>query len=145
MFKKTIFTELGKENVNIVFEQDFGQTRDSANNIVSNNISKKVDIIWCAVDNAAFGAKVALEAKGVKGTKIVSAGGWGKEPFEAINNNDPYYMMCIGVSPENIVKLSLESAMKWFAGEADTVPKSQNIELSVIDQSNIKDFMKFVK
>lgn len=144
-FKEKIFEELGRENVNIVFEQDFGQTRDSANNIVSNNIKKHVDVIWCAVDNAAFGAKVALEAKGVEGTKIVSAGAWGKEPFEALNNKDPYYMMCIGVSPVNIVGDSLRSAQKWFAGEGDSIPKSQNIELSVIDQNNISEYMKFVK
>jgi len=144
-FKETIFAELGRENVNIVFEQDFGQTRDSANNIVSNNIKKDVDVIWCAVDNAAFGAKVALEARGVVGTKIVSAGAWGKEPFEALYNKDPYYMMCIGVSPVNIVGDTLRSAQKWFAGEGASIPKQQNIVLSVIDQSNVGEYMHFVE
>lgn len=144
-FKETIIKELGEENINIVFEQDFGKTRDSAASIVSNNINKPIDIIWCAVDNAAFGAKVALEGKGVEGTKIVCAGAWGKEPFETLNAKDPYYMMCIGVSPTNIVKDSLAAACQYFAGDTANIPKRTDIELSVIDQSNVSEFMKFVQ
>lgn len=143
-FKETVIAELGEENVNIVFEQDFGQTRDSASTIVTNNLGRKVDVIWCAVDNAAFGAKVALEAKGDTTTKIVSAGGWGKEPFETINNGDPNYMMVIGVSPANIVADSLEAATKYFAGDSD-IPERKDIELSIIDSSNISEYMKYVE
>lgn len=143
-FKQTLEERLGKENVEYVYDQDFGETRESATNIVQNNIAKPVDIIWCAVDNAAFGAKVALETNGVQGTKIVCAGAWGTEPFTTLNGKDPYYMVCIGVSPGEIVKLSLQAAMDYFSGKTD-IQKSQNIELSVIDQNNIGDFMKYVQ
>lgn len=143
-FKEKLISLMGEENVNIVFEQDFGETRDSAANIVANNIEKKVDIIWCAVDNAAFGARAALEAKGVEGTKIVSAGAWGAEPFNALNDKDPYYMMCVGVSPANIVKDTLQIVCDYFAGKTD-IPERHDIELSVIDQSNVSEFMKYVK
>lgn len=142
-FKETLEARLGKENVQYVFDQDFGETRESATNIVTNNIAKPVDIIWCAVDNAAFGAKVALETNAVQGTKIVCAGAWGSEPFNTLNNKDPYYMMCIGVHPGEIVRLSLEAAKDYFSGKKD-IPRSQNIQLAVIDQSNIADFMKYV-
>ncbi len=133
---------MGAENIEWVFNQDFGETRESAANIVTNNIAKPIDVIWGAVDNAAQGAVTALELAGNTGTIVVSAGAWGAEPFNMINEGNAYYKMCIGVSPANIVKLSLESVAAYFEGKE--VPKAQNIELSVIDASNIADFMKYV-
>jgi hypothetical protein len=85
----------------------------------------------------------ALELAGNTNTIVVSAGAWGAEPFNMINNGNAYYKMCIGVSPANIVKLTLESVEASFEGKE--VPKTQNIELSVIDSTNIKDFMKYVE
>lgn len=143
-FVEALEAELGAENIEYVFEQDFGQTRESASNIVTNNIAKPVDVIWGAVDNAAFGAKIALETAGNTTTKVVSAGGWGTEPFTTLNAADPNYMMCIGVSPESIVRMSMETAARHFEGDED-IPREQNIELSVIDQNNIDEFMKYVK
>ena len=133
---------LGEENVTYVFNQDFGETRESAANIVTNNIMKPIDVIWGAVDNAAIGAATALEQNGATGTIVVSAGGWGAEPFTKINNGDPYYKMCIGVSAANIVALTLDSIARYMNGEE--IAKSQNIELAVIDGSNIADYMKYV-
>ena len=51
--------------------------------------------------------------------------------------------MCIGVSAANIVKATLESVQKYFKGEE--VPRNQNIELAVIDATNIADYMKYVQ
>ena len=141
-FVATLNELLGEENVTYVFNQDFGETRESAANIVTNNIMKPIDVIWGAVDNAAIGAATALEQNGATGTIVVSAGGWGAEPFTKINNGDPYYKMCIGVSAANIVALTLDSIARHYAGEE--IAKSQNIELAVIDGSNIADFMKYV-
>jgi len=141
-FVATLNELLGEENVTYVFNQDFGETRESAANIVTNNIMKPIDVIWGAVDNAAIGAATALEQNGAEGTIVVSAGGWGAEPFTKINNGDPYYKMCIGVSAANIVALTLDSIARYYAGEE--IAKSQNIELAVIDGSNIADFMKYV-
>ena len=141
-FVATLEELLGKENVEWVFNQDFGETRESAANIVTNNIAKPIDVIWGAVDNAAQGAVTALELAGIENTIVVSAGAWGSESFNMINSGNKYYKMCIGVSPANIVKLSLESVEAYFEGKE--IPKAQNIELSVIDGSNIKDFMKYV-
>ncbi len=140
-FKKTLTDLMGEENITWVFDQDFGETRESAANIVTNNIAKPIDVIWGAVDNAAQGAANALELAGAEGTIVVCAGAWGSEPFTMINNNHKYYKMCIGVSAANIVKLTLESVQKHFAGEE--VPRQQNIELAVIDASNIADFIKY--
>ena len=141
-FKETIEAGLGRENVTYVFEQDFGQTRESANNIVTNNIARPIDIIWAAVDNAAFGARMALQAAGATNTKIVSAGAWGAEPFTALANKDPYYMMCIGVPPEGIVRMSMKAAADYFSGNRN-IPKDQNIDLAVIDQKNIDQYRQY--
>ena len=141
-FKEVIEAGLGKENITYVFEQDFGQTRESATNIVTNNIAKPIDIIWAAVDNAAFGARVALQTAGVTSTKIVCAGAWGVEPFSTLAAKDPNYMMCIGVPPEGIVRKSLQTAADYFSGKKD-IPREQNIDLAVIDQSNIDQYKSY--
>ena len=142
-FVATLTELLGEENITWVFNQDFGETRESAANIVTNNIMKPIDVIWGAVDNAAIGAATALEQNGAEGTIVVSAGGWGAEPFNLINEGSPYYKMCIGVSAANIVALTLDSIDRYMKGEE--VEKSQNIELAVIDATNIADYMKYVE
>jgi ribose transport system substrate-binding protein len=141
-FKEELEKGLGRSNVEYVFEQDFGQTRESATNIVTNNIAKPIDIIWGAVDNAAFGARVALQTNGVPNTKVVSAGAWGTEPFSTLAAKDPYYIMCIGVPPEGIVRGSMETAAKYFSGEK-SIPREQNINLAIIDDSNIANYRSY--
>ncbi len=140
-FVKTLEELMGAENIEWVFNQDFGETRESAANIVTNNIAKPIDVIWCAVDNAAQGATSALELADAQGTIVVCAGAWGSEPFGLINDGNPYYKMCIGVSAANIVKLTLESVDAYFEGKE--LPRNQNIELAVIDASNIAEFIKY--
>ena len=138
-FKEAIEEGLGKENITYVFEQDFGMTREGAANIVTNNIAKPVDIIWAAVDNGSFGARAALQMSGVVGPKVISSGAWGKESFQTIADNDPHYAMFIGVPPEGIVRQSLEAGEAYFRGETN-IPKDQNIELVVVDSTNIANF-----
>lgn len=143
-FVEELEKELGKENIEYVFTQDFDQTREGASNIVTNNIAKPMDVIWAPVDNGAFGAKVALENAGVEGTIVVSAGGWGKETFTTINNKDPYYKAAVAVPPEGIVSYCYNTLQDYFDGATD-IEKTQNIELKVVDESNIADYMKYVK
>jgi ABC-type sugar transport system substrate-binding protein len=142
-FKKVLEAQLGKSNITYVFEQDFGQTRESANNIVNNNIAKPMDVIWCAVDNAAQGARIALKNNGIEGTKLISSA-WGNEPFNELNSKDPNYFMCVGISPYDIVKTSLMSAKAYFQGKASSLSREQNTPLAIIDQNNIGDYMKYV-
>ena len=143
-FRETLEAELGKENVEYVYEQAFEGSRENSEAIVTNNLAKPVDIIWTAVDNAAQGARVALKNNNAPDSiKIVCAGIWGSEVFSIIYEGDPWYMMGVGVSPEEIVRLTLETTMAYLRGETD-IEKRQNIELSVIDASNISQFMKFV-
>lgn len=142
-FKPRLEELLGKENVTYVFEQDYGSSREDAAKVVQNNIAKPVDIIWAVVDNAAFGARVALETNSIKGTIVISNGAWGTEPFSTILKNDPYYAMCIAVPPDVYVRKIYENAVKYSKGEKiDEV--YQNIDTAVVDATNIKDYEKYI-
>ncbi|MDU7030556.1 sugar ABC transporter substrate-binding protein [Robinsoniella peoriensis] len=143
-FTEELESLLGVDNIEYVYKQDFDQTREGASNITTNNIAKPVDVIWGAVDNAAFGAKIALENAGAKDTIVVSAGGWGAETFNAINDNNQYYKAAVAVPPAGIVQYSYDTLEKYFAGDKD-IPKTQDIELKIVDASNIADYMGYIK
>ena len=51
--------------------------------------------------------------------------------------------MAVAVSPANIVSLTLQSIQDYLDGK--DVEKEQNIELAVVDASNIADYMKYVE
>lgn len=140
-FMETLEKELGKENVEYVFNQDNSSigSVESAANIVTNNISKYCDFIWGAVDNYAMGARVALESNNIEGTKVISAGAWGTDPFTKLYTGDNWYYMCIGVSPEEIVRLTLQSVKDYFDGK--DIPREQNIDLAIIDSTNIQHYV----
>lgn len=142
-FVEELEKELGAENIEYVFTQDFDQSRESATNLVTNNIAKPMDVIWAPVDNGAFGAKIALENAGIEGTVVISAGGWGTETFTTINGGDPYYKAAVAVPPSGIVQYCYNTLADYFSGKTD-IPAAQNIELVVVDETNIADYMKYV-
>lgn len=142
-FKTEIEAKLGKDNVTYVYDQDFGSSEEDATKVVQNNIAKPCDFIFACVDNAAFGARVALETNKVSGTKIVSCGGWGTRSFSTIANNDPYYIMCIAVPPKDYVEKIYENVVKYFNGTQIT-QVDQNSNTAVVDASNINDYKQYI-
>ncbi|MEN6313393.1 MAG: sugar ABC transporter substrate-binding protein [Clostridiaceae bacterium] len=139
-FLKTLNEGLGEANVQIVFNQDFGETRESAANIVNNNIMKPIDVIWSAVDNGAMGAVSALQTNGIKGTIVVSSGCAGTEPLNMINDPNGYYKCGIGApySARDIVTLVLSTVQDYFSGK--TVEKQKYVEFFPIDATNIGEY-----
>ncbi len=135
-FKEQL-AELG-DNVKYIAEQDFQGNREVAANIIS-NIKEPIDVIYSVVDNGAWGAVSALEAMGVEGPKVFSAGAYGSEPFDALKANHPYYHACVAVPPANIVKDTLDIAVMYFKGETDQIPKRKNIDIEIYDASNIAE------
>lgn len=133
-FKEVMATIPG---VNIISTQDCEGNREKGANAIA-NIKEDVDIIYSVVDNGAWGAVSALEARNAKGTKVVSSGAYGSEPFEALKENHPYYKACVVVPPAEIVKHTFLAAEKHLKGEA--VEKNINIDISVADSSNVDDF-----
>jgi ribose transport system substrate-binding protein len=143
-FLEVLQEELGKENIEIVFNQDFGETRESASNIVNNNIMKPIDVIWAAVDNGAMGAVSALETNGIKGTIVISSGCAGGEPLDMINDPKAHYTMGVGspYSARDIVTLTLKAVQDYFAGKE--VEPIQYVEFFPIDASNIGEYAEFL-
>src|SRR5699024_2991476 len=103
--REAIFKEIIEKlpGVNIVSTQDCEGNREKGANAIS-NIKEDIDLVYSVVDNGAWGAVSALEAKNAKGTKVVSSGAYGAEPFEALKENHPYYMACVVVPPAELVK-----------------------------------------
>ncbi len=137
--------ELGEENVEVVFNQDFGETRESAANIVNNNIMKPIDVIWAAVDNGAMGAVSALETNNIEGTIVVSSGLNGAEPLNMINDPNGYYKMGVGApySARDIVTLVINALKDYFSGK-DVEPE-QFVEFFPIDATNVGDYEEFLE
>lgn len=141
-FVEELTRQLGEENITWVFHQDFGDTREAAANIVSNNIMKPIDVIWGVIDNAAMGAVSALTQNNIQNTIVVSAGGWGTEPFAMLRDGSPYYKACIAVSPAAVVAQTLDSIERYYNGEE--IEPLQEVELVVVDDSNIADYIQYI-
>lgn len=133
-FKEIMATMPG---VKIVSTQDCEGNREKGANAIA-NIKEKIDIVYSVVDNGAWGAVTALEARNAKGTKVVSSGAYGAEPFEALKENHPYYMACVVVPPAELVKQTYLAAEKYLKGEP--VEKNINIDIAVADHTNVDDF-----
>jgi len=133
-FKEIMATIPG---VKIISTQDCEGNREKGANAIA-NIKEHIDIVYSVVDNGAWGAVTALEARNAKGTKVVSSGAYGAEPFEALKENHPYYMACVVVPPAELVKQVYIAAEKYFKGEP--VEKNINIDIAVADASNVHEF-----
>lgn len=126
------------DNLNIVARQCTNANRELSANAVNNNIEKGIDIVYGAVDNHAWGAVTALKEANAEKCCVLSCGGYGAEPFEALAANDKYYQALVVVPPANIVTDALATVEKVLAGEK--VEPVVNIEIAVASAANIADF-----
>lgn len=133
-FKEIMATIPG---VKIISTQDCEGNREKGANAIA-NIKEDIDIVYSVVDNGAWGAVSALEARNAKGTKVVSSGAYGSEPFDALKANHPYYMACVVVPPSELVKQTFIAAEKHLKGEP--VEKKVNIDIAVADAKNVGTF-----
>jgi len=65
-------------------------------------------------------------------------GAYGKEPFSALYNEDPNYLACLNVDAWVLAQWIIDGAIDHFEGNA--VPTQTNIDLFVVDSSNVTDF-----
>lgn len=133
-FKEVMAT---MSDVKIVSTQDCEGNREKGANAIA-NIKEKIDIVYSVVDNGAWGAVTALEARNAKDTKVVSSGAYGAEPFDALKANHPYYMACVVVPPAELAKQTFLAAEKHFKGEP--VEKRINIDIAIADAKNVDTF-----
>ncbi|MBU9739090.1 sugar ABC transporter substrate-binding protein [Diplocloster agilis] len=128
------------KNLDLVARQCTNGNRELSANVINNNIAKGIDIVYGVVDNHAWGAVTALQEAKAEKCAVLSCGGFGEEPFTALENDDPYYKAIIVVPPENIVEDSIAAVEKVLAGES--VEPITNIDISLADHNNVKDFIK---
>ena len=126
--------------INIFNTQDSEGNREKAANAIT-NIVEPFDLVVSVVDNGAWGAISAIEARGLTNVKVFSMGAFGAEPFDALKAMHPNYQACIVIAPEEVAKLLYEAAERYFSGE--TVEKLSNIPIYVADSTNVEQFWNF--
>lgn len=126
--------------IKIIATQDANGSRETAANIINNNIAKGIDLIYGVVDNHAWGAVTALEEAGAEKCSVFSCGGYGEEPFTALENNHPYYRALIVVPPQSVVEKTYEALGKVLKGEP--IDKVTNADFGLADAENVAEFAK---
>ena len=114
--------------------------REKAYNAIS-AIVEPYDFVISDVDNGAMGAVAALQAQGKTDVKVLSMGAYGAEPFGLLHDEDPNYLACLNVDAWVLAQWIIDGAIDHFEGKE--VPTQTNIDLFVVDSSNVTDFWSF--
>jgi ABC-type sugar transport system substrate-binding protein len=138
-FMKVIEATNGK--VQVISRQDSEGNREKGANAIT-NIVEPFDIVVSVVDNGAWGAVSALEARGETDIKVFCMGAYGDEPFQALRDSHPIYEACLIVDPAAIARITLDNYVKYVQGQTE-FEKVTNIPLYICNTENIKDFYSF--
>lgn len=126
--------------IEVLNKYDSQGNRETAYNAIA-ALVEPYDFIISDVDNGAMGACSALQAAGNTDVKVLSMGAYGEEPFSALYNNDPNYLACLNVDPWVLAESIFEAAIGYYEGTE--VPTKTNIDLYVVDNSNVTDYWTF--
>ena len=108
--------------------------------MINNNIAKGIDIVYGVVDNPCVGAVTALQEAKAEKCAVLSCGGFGEEPFTALENDDPYYEAIIVVPPTNVSERIAGRRGEGSGGRS--CGPITNIEIGLATHENVKDFME---
>ena len=128
--------------VTILDLYDSQGNRETAEKAVS-AVVQPYDYIISDVDNGAMGAVSALQQVGNTDVKVFSMGAYGAEPFGMLYENDPNYVACLNVDAWVLAQYVFDAAIDYFEGNADEIPVETNIDLYMVDNSNVTDFWTF--
>lgn len=126
--------------IEILNKYDSQGNRETAYNAIS-AIVEPYDYIISDVDNGAMGAVAALQAVGNTDVKVFSMGAYGAEPFGKLHDNDVNYQACLNVDAWVLAQFIYEGAISYFEGK--DVPTKTNIDLFVVDGTNVEKFWSF--
>lgn len=126
------------DKVEIIATQDANGSRETAANIINNNVAKGIDMVYGVIDNHAWGAVTALEEADAEECAVLSCGGYGDEPFEALEQNHKYYKALIVVPPVDVVRDTLNATIKAINGEK--LDEITNTSFGLADASNVSDY-----
>ena len=131
-----VFDASGCE-IEIIGLYDSEGNREKAYNAIT-AVVEPFDFVISDVDNGAMGAVSALQAVGKTDVKVLSMGAYGAEPFGLLHDEDPNYLACLNVDAWVLAQWIIDGAIDHFEGK--TVPTQTNIDLFVVDSSNVTDF-----
>ena len=126
--------------ITILDKFDSQGNRETASNAIS-AVVQPYDFVISDVDNGAMGAVAALQAVGKTDVKVLSMGAYGAEPFGLLHDEDPNYLACLNVDAWVLAQWIIDGAIDHFEGKE--VPTQTNIDLFVVDSSNVTDFWSF--
>ncbi|MCI8599891.1 MAG: sugar ABC transporter substrate-binding protein [Lachnospiraceae bacterium] len=126
--------------IEIIGHHDSQGNRETAYNAIS-AIVEPYDFVISDVDNGAMGAVSALQATGNTDVKVISMGAYGAEPFGKLHDNDPNYLACLNVDAWILSQFVFDGAIGYFEGKE--LPEKTNIDLYVVDNSNVEEFWSF--
>ena len=126
--------------ITVLDKFDSEGNREKAYNAIS-AIVEPFDFVISDVDNGAMGAVAALETIGNTDVKVFSMGAYGAEPFGLLNEKHPNYTACLNVDAWVLGQFIIDAAIGYFEGE--DVPAQTNIDLFMVDATNVKDFWTF--
>ena len=126
--------------IEVLNKYDSQGNRETAYNAIA-AVVEPYDYIISDVDNGAQGAVAALQAAGNTSVKVFSMGGYGQEPFGMLHDNDANYQACLNVDAWVLAQFIIDGAIAHFEGKE--VPTQTNIDLFVVDNSNVEKFWSF--
>ena len=126
--------------ITIIDKYDSQGNRETAEKAVS-AVVQPYQYIISDVDNGAMGAVSALQQVGNTDVKVFSMGAYGAEPFGALYENDPNYVACLNVDAWVLAQFIYEAAIDYYSG--NEVAELTNIDLFMVDSSNVTDFWSF--
>ena len=127
-------------DIEIIGLYDSEGNREKAYNAIT-AVVEPFDFVISDVDNGAMGAVAALQAVGKTDVKVLSMGAYGAEPFGLLHDKDPNYLACLNVDAWVLAQWIIDGAIDYFEGKE--VPTQTNIDLFVVDSSNVTDFWTF--
>lgn len=137
-----VFDKAAEEGIqiDILNKYDSQGNRETAYNAIA-AVVEPYDYIISDVDNGAMGAVAALQAAGNTDVKVFSMGAYGAEPFGKLHDGDVNYQACLNVDAWVLAQFIFEGAIAHFEGKE--VPTQTNIDLFMVDSSNVESFWSF--
>ena len=126
--------------ITVLNKFDSQGNRETAYNAIA-AVVEPYDYIISDVDNGAMGAVSALQAAGNTKVKVFSMGAYGQEPFGMLHDKDANYQACLNVDAWVLAQFIFDGAIAHVEGK--DVPTQTNIDLFVVDSTNVEDFWKF--
>ncbi|MCQ2437234.1 MAG: sugar ABC transporter substrate-binding protein [Clostridia bacterium] len=126
--------------ITIIEQYDSQGNRETAEKAIS-AVVQPYDYVISDVDNGAQGVVAYLQQVGDEDIRVFSMGAYGAEPFGLLHDDDPNYAACLNVDAWILAQFIYDGAIAYMSGEE--VPTLTNIDLFMVDSSNVEDFWSF--